>query len=163
MDINDFHNKVTDLYVDYRTKVHPLVVLIQVESGEFPTQILNEIRSFDFHIACCYADIKNDIFVNEHIRKATSHMERCLIDCYKSLVNIIYFDRIKYFENNIKKHFYSIEKIIDNGNFYRQYTKLKNEITEKIKLAQMSEIELNSKQDTINLFQESYNLYAQLI
>jgi len=159
---NDFHNKVSNLYTDYRKKIHPLIILIQNESGEFPTQILNEIRSFDFHIACCYFYIDDDTLVNEHIDKATEHIDRMLLDCYKIVVNIIHLDKIKKFEKYTEKYNHRIEKIIDNGSFLSKYRKLKNEIKEKTNTAQISEMESKNKKDIIKLFEDASVLCWQL-
>lgn len=153
---NNNTNVLGDLYGDYRNVIKPLLAEIEANYQKFPTALLNEIRAFNDHISRCYYQNTSEEEISKQLEKARSHIDRMILDCYKYL-NVYYSDKIKKIEKQIK----NIDiTSIDNGEFYINYSKLKQEAINKVKVAKKEEnkTKINSFQN----YEQSYNAYTEL-
>lgn len=100
------------IYSDYRQYLKPLIAEIESLTQEFPTGILNEIRSCFDHISRSYAD-ENESNVDLNIDRARGHLKRAQLDCYKML--IVYFhDDVEEFKRRNRNKDWST---VDGGRF----------------------------------------------
>ena len=79
----DLSTNLNPLYEAYNNVIKPLIAEIEVRYEQFPIVIFNEIRAFNDHIARCYIRPDDNVWTNSQIRKAQSHIERMILDCYK--------------------------------------------------------------------------------
>ncbi len=80
--------EILDIYAQYHTIVKSLIITLETDDGEYPTEILNEIRALMNHLAKCYiADDKKpsdyERIIDKNIRNAKGHLRRAVYDCYK--------------------------------------------------------------------------------
>lgn len=153
-----FYSKLTPLYQTYNGVIKPLIAEIEVRFEQFPTSIYNEIRAFNDHIARCYYDINNQDLIETQVRKATGHIERIVLDCYKYLNVKLYDLVIKDFDKKTK----NIDlTTINNGEFYPQYKSLQQFIVTNLKKAKLLETQEN-KEESIVLYEIVHNKYVEL-
>lgn len=77
---------ISDVLDYYLKQVSRLVTAVQVTSGRFPEPIHNEIRSAMTHLARANALPQEAEQHREEVVRATRHLERVRLDCYKILV-----------------------------------------------------------------------------
>lgn len=127
----------------------------------FPASVYNEIRAFNDHVACCYTIIGNkgaegDLILEVH--KASGHIERLILDCYKFL-NIKLFDIvITKFEKRTKNVGLSV---INNGEFYIDYKRRRQHIIQNLKEAKLLENQ-HTKIESFKLYDDAYSAYRDL-
>lgn len=144
------------LYNTYNQVIKPLIAEIEARSQNFPLPIFNEIRAFNDHIAQCYLDDVAEEQIDKEIHKAERHIVRIVLDCYKYLI-VFLDERIVRFEKQTR---HIDLTLIDNGEFYPKYRRLRKECVQKVRNAKRKESQDNGS--SIELFEEAYNLYTDL-
>lgn len=147
---------IEDCYVRYCAVIKPLIANIESLSEKIPLPLFNEIRAFNDHIARCYYLNPDDNFIKEQISKAERHVERITLDCFKCL-NVILYQRIELFERQTKNVDLTV---IDNGEFFPEYSRMKLEAANLVKLAKLEEAK--SSEQALDYYQVSYNVYTAL-
>lgn len=154
----DLSKHLAPLYSSYNNIIKPLIAEIEVRHEKFPTAIFNEIRAFNDHIARCYLKPNDNDFINSQIKKAESHIERIILDCYKFL-NVSLYDKVI---NDFDKKYKGVDlSHIDNGDFIIKHRRLTKDIIIKLKNAKLKESN-EDKKDSIALYQEVHNKYTEL-
>lgn len=148
---------IEDCYVRYCAVIKPLIANIESLSEKIPLPLFNEIRAFNDHIARCYYLNPDDNFIKEQISKAERHVERITLDCFKCL-NVILYQRIELFERQTKNVDLTV---IDNGEFFPEYSRMKLEAANLVKLAKLEEAK--SSEQALDYYQVSYNVYTALV
>lgn len=142
------------IFQKYQDTIAPYIMELEVRDGEYPTEILNEIRAVFTHLA------RYNLQGNENdLNSAEGHIERATLDCFKYLC-VSMAENISRFRKEYKK----VDlKLADNGRFLPQLDKLENEAREAFKEAKKSEI---TKEKSIDeqyvLFEKAYNAYSTL-
>lgn len=148
---------IEDCYVRYCAVIKPLIANIESLSEKLPLPLFNEIRAFNDHIARCYYLNPNDDFIGEQISKAQRHIERITLDCFKCL-NVILYQRIELFERQTR----NIDlTVIDNGEFFPEYSRMKLEASNLVKSAKLAEA--RNSDAALDYYQDSYNIYTRLV
>ena len=122
--------EILDVYYQYHTIVKEMVIALEIDDGEYPVEILNEIRAMMNHLAKCYIadDKKPDNYldiISKNIHNAKSHLRRAIFDCYKygCLSADDFYRRFHESMKNVDLG------VIDNGSFVvvlsQKYTKAK--------------------------------------
>lgn len=148
--------RIHDLYLKYGTVVKPLMAEIEAKGERMPLPIFNEIRAFNDHIARCHYLSLDDKNKSNEYDKAERHIVRMTLDCFKCL-NLILFDKVTLFERQTR----NIDlTVLDNGNFYPSYRRLKTEAASTVKEAKKAEgVDIDK---ALSLFQQAYNTYSEL-
>lgn len=154
----DLSTNLNPLYEAYKNVIKPLIAEIEVRYEQFPIVIFNEIRAFNDHIARCYIRPDDNDWTNSQIRKAQSHIERMILDCYKFLNVSLYDNVIKDFDKRYKGVDLSY---INDGDFIIMHRRLSKEIILKLKEAKLKEHN-EDKSESIALYQEVHNKYTEL-
>lgn len=149
--------QIEDCYVRYCAVIKPLIANIESLSEKIPLPLFNEIRAFNDHIARCFYLAPEEDFIKEQITKAQRHIERITLDCFKCL-NVILYNRIELFERQTKNVDLTV---IDNGEFFPEYSKLKINAANLVRLAKLEEA--RSSDQALDFYQDSYNVYTRLV
>ena len=72
-------------FKEYQEYIIPLILEIELCYMEFPTMILNEIRNFTTHIGRASEVGIEEKEVDKQLEKASRHILRIKLDCYKVL------------------------------------------------------------------------------
>lgn len=148
--------RVHELYFQYGTIIKPLMAEIEAKGERMPLPIFNEIRAFNDHIARCHYLNLDEKSKSDEYDKAERHIVRMTLDCFKCL-NLILFDKVALFEKQTR----NIDlTVLDNGNFYPPYHRLKTEAASIVKEAKKAEgVNID---ESLSLFQQAYNKYSEL-
>lgn len=148
---------IEECYVTYCDVIKPLIANIEAQSELLPLPVFNEIRAFNDHIARCYYNNPSEDYIHQQVDRANRHIVRITLDCFKCL-NVIYYRKIELFDTQTRNVDLTV---IDNGMFYPEYTRLRREAAEKVKMAKSAET--YNVEESLNYYQESYNLYSGLV
>ena len=85
-------SRLSAIYETYLSVISPFIIQLEALDGEFPVEILNEIRSIFTHLARCNSTEKEQIY-EENIIKAERHVKRAVLDCFKYLCVAYNIDR----------------------------------------------------------------------
>lgn len=126
---SEIEERITNIYRVYIEEITPFIVSLEVLDGEYPVEIINEIRAIFTHISRCY--VFPSINVDAQITAAERHIKRCKLDCYKYSC-LSFTDYIQ--------HFYDVYKrvdltLINNGEFISQLRKKCKSAQKKINSA----------------------------
>jgi hypothetical protein len=151
-------NKVLldELYRKYNYILKPLLADLSAKTETVRLWILNEIRSFNDHIARCYLPVVDEKYIFSQLDKANGHIDRAILDCLKEIA-IYYHDKFTKFENDNRRIDLTT---INNGAFYRKYIKLRYTSINLIRDARIKETE--DRENAIMIFQKAYNINAEL-
>jgi hypothetical protein len=149
--------QLCELYKEYNNTLKPLIATVEALYENFPTPLLNEIRSFNDHIARCFRDNVNIDFIIEHLDKAKNHQKRAIFDCFKFL-NVKCNDEVKLFEKQTKRIDLTT---INNGDFWIKYRQLKQQAVDFVREAKKKEtIDFN---ESFDLYQNAWITYEELL
>ena len=108
-------NEEKNIYYQYIHTIAPFVVELEVRDGEYPIEILNEIRSVFTHMARYKEnDSERDLI------SAGKHIKRGILDCYKYLC-VSMAEEMKDFRDGYR---HVDMMLADNGNFLPKLDKL---------------------------------------
>lgn len=151
-----FEAKSKELFAQYNQVIKPLIAEIEARSETMPQPLFNEIRAFTDHIARCYFPNIPDEKLQDELQKASRHIVRITLDCFKCL-NILLFKDVEKFEQRTK----NVDlKVLDNGEFYPKYKKLKREAADTVKQAKLAESK--DSVQALQLYDAAYNKYIEL-
>lgn len=154
---NDASRRIADSYIQYCDVIKPLIARIEALSEKIPLPLFNEIRAFNDHIARCYYNNPSDEYIDEQIDKASRHIVRMTLDCFKCLI-VIMFQKIENFDKRTR----NIDlTVIDNGLFYPEYSRLKVEAATAVNNAKMQE-SINIE-DSLTEFERACNIYSEIV
>jgi hypothetical protein len=136
------NQKLLELYDIYRNKLKPTVFAVECNIGKFPVQILLEIRSYQDHIANCFLNDKTETERLTELNRANSHLQRAIADCYKTLLQIYYPDRIAKFR---KDYLHVNLGLVSNGQFLPEFTKLEKIAKDRTLSAKKNEFDKNGE------------------
>ena len=152
-----FAAQITLLYQHYIDIIKPLIAEIEVRYEKFPTPVFNEIRAFNDHIARCHRQGISDLAIEEELRKAKSHIERIILDCYKFLNVTLHENIINKFDRRTK----GIDLgAISNGTFFMTYSSAKKFININLKAAKL--LEIQDKEKSLEKYELVYNKFSEL-
>ncbi|MDR0455105.1 MAG: hypothetical protein LBH20_00285, partial [Treponema sp.] len=156
--LNEAYNARINLIHDqYTNIISPFIMQIEVLDGEFPVEIINEIRAVFGHLSKCHLST-DDSVVERNLAKADSHIKRAIIDCYKYLC-FAYDDNYKEFE---RKYIDVDLSEIDNGEFLPFLCKKRKLAIDKLVLAKKLELSTSEESILYSNFEEAYNAYADV-
>ncbi|MDR0197230.1 MAG: hypothetical protein LBI36_03315 [Oscillospiraceae bacterium] len=151
-------NKVEDIFRQYMNVVSPYMFELELTDGEFPVEILNEVRAIFTHLAKGFV-YQSEEERSRNIDKAGGHVKRAIFDCYKYLC-ISHLEAYKRF----KEYYggYDLREV-DNGEFIIKASDMKKLATDKFFEAKKSELQEGKSDDEIyGLYEEAYNASAEL-
>ncbi len=129
-----------EIYQTYQEVIAPLILTIEVVDGEFPIEILNEIRSIFTHLS--RYKLQNS---EKDLASAQRHVKRAVLDCYKYLC-VSYFEEVKRFRHEHK----GIDlTLADNGNFLPTLDEKEKQAKQLLLEAKKFEITLSQKMKKI--------------
>lgn len=151
-----FEAKSNELFAQYNEVIKPLIAEIEARSETMPQPLFNEIRAFTDHIARCYFPGISDEKMKDELQKASRHIVRITLDCFKCL-NILLFKNVENFERQTQ----NVDlKVLDNGEFYPKYKQLKREAADTVKQAKLAES--TDSTQALQLYDAAYNKYVEL-
>ncbi len=148
---------LTESYAKYNLVVKILLADVEAKWEALPEQILNEIRAYNDHIARCFVKDTSQEQIEDEIEKASGHLTRTELDCFK-LLNVYQKKQIERFE---KKNRRVNLNSVNDGLFIVEYHRIYKEVRKTIKEAKLKES--YEKQVSLELFEKGYNLYSELV
>lgn len=150
-----YNDRVNEIHRKYFEIISPFIIQLEVLDGEFPIEILNEIRAVFGHLS--KAHLNNEASIVEHnIEKADSHIKRAILDCYKYLC-LAYDDKYKEFSN---KYINVDLSVVGDGEFLPLLCQKRNNAIQKLSNAKKLEISKTNENDLYNAYEDAYNAYA---
>lgn len=148
-------SRLSAIYETYLSVISPFIIQLEALDGEFPVEILNEIRSIFTHLARCNSTEKEQIY-EENIIKAERHVKRAVIDCFKYLCVAYdeYFRRFTKLNRNVDLSF------VDNGHFIQKLNSLHNNAVHNKTEAQKKELVAENIEDVFEDYEKAFNSYA---
>lgn len=147
--------RLAAIYETYLSIISPFIIQLETLDGEFPVEILNEIRSIFTHLARCYSTEKEKIY-EDNIIKAERHVKRAVLDCFKYLCVAYdeYFRRFTKLNKNVDLSF------VDNGHFLQKLNHLFIEAINNKTAAQKKELVSENIEDVFEDYEKAFNSYA---
>lgn len=148
-------SRLSAIYETYLSVISPFIIQLEALDGEFPVEILNEIRSIFTHLARCNSTEKEQIY-EENIIKAERHVKRAVLDCFKYLCVAYdeYFRRFTKLNRNVDLSF------VDNGHFIQKLNSLHNNAVHNKTEAQKNELVAENIEDVFEDYEKAFNSYA---
>jgi hypothetical protein len=155
MNIND--PQVVSLYKIYQEVINPLIIEIETMKTEFPVSALNEIRSFTCHISRALNE-NSGVDPQKEIEKAEGHLERVLLDCYKTLIILLDDKCVGKFSKDTK----NIDlTFVNNGDFIPRYNNCNKVAQDALMKAKRLDADSGKKLEALNLYQEALIRYRE--
>ncbi len=85
--------KVYDIFEVYNETLKPLLAEVDIYYKVHPLQLFNEIRAFTDHLAHVFLPDADSAFIDSHLNRAWSHINRSIFDCLK-FINV-YLTHVK--------------------------------------------------------------------
>lgn len=156
-DLYKLEKEIDSIYDGYLKYIAPFVAQLEVLDGEFPIEILNEVRAIFTHFARCRMSDQINI-KKDNVNKASRHKKRAILDCFKYLC-VAYDDKYREFEDLYKNVDLSV---IDNGDFLLELSRKRKIALDNIKLAKKQELESEDIDLSFPLFENASNSYAEV-
>lgn len=149
--------RLIGIYEAYLSVISPFIIQLETLDGEFPVEILNEIRSIFTHLARCSTTDKESVY-EENIIKAERHVKRAVLDCFKYLCVAYdeYFRKFSRINRNVDLSF------VDNGAFLQKLNNLHIEAVNNKTLAQKKELTTDNIENVFDDYEKAYNSYASI-
>lgn len=142
-----------EIYEQYQNVIAPYIAELEVRDGEYPIEILNEIRSIFTHLSRC--KLQNNL---DEIESANRHVKRAILDCYKyiciSIAQTIFEFRQEYIKVDLT--------LADNGKFLVKLNDLELIAKNAFEEAKKSEIKQESTETKYKLYEKAYNAYNEV-
>lgn len=150
-------NNVISIYETHLNVIAPLIIQLETLDGEYPIEVLNEIRAIFTHLA--RSKVTEDINVYEdNIIKAESHAKRAVLDCFKYLC-VAYDDQYHKFEHYYKNVDISL---VDNGEFLPLLLEKRQNAVNLIQVARKNELQNPQLDNIFSDFEAASNAYAEV-
>ena len=155
--LREYNRVEREIYSVYLEHVVPLIAAIEVFDNEFPSEILNEVRSIFTHFARCRTT-EDMATIEDNARKAERHLKRLRFDCYKYIASM-HSQHIGALLGS-----YSPKALagVDNGNFLLEVNRLTKLADDKIISAKVMEAS-GDEDGALEAYAESTEIYADLI
>lgn len=158
-DTNDVtrNTRIVEIYEAYVNTISPFILQLETLDGEFPVEILNEIRAIFTHISRSSLAETSEVY-EDNIVKATRHVKRAILDCHK-YVCIAYDEHYKRFDRLYKNVDLSV---VDNGDFLLDLCQKRKQAVQLLQSAKL--IELNGEDDSkiYAAYADAYNAYSDV-
>ena len=116
-------NKLLELYGKYFKDVRPLLVKSEELLECFPNFILRELRNYNDHISRAFMPNVTSRKIDIELSDAENHLQRCILDCYKSILA-----ELETKVDKFREKYQSISLgLVGNGNFYPKFSRLLNQ------------------------------------
>ena len=162
--INASYDEIRGIYSDYRNIIRPYIAFLELFDGEFPVEILNEIRAVFQHLARCYynegtqdAVITQDD-IEKNIQKAKGHIHRALLDCFKYSC-LTLFDEYQMF---MRAYRYVDLSSLDNGEFLKKLHVLKKNARSYSRKARIAEGDCGDDKVVFDKYVRAFNEAVKL-
>jgi hypothetical protein len=152
-----YASRVISIYNTYNNIIAPMTVEIELLDGEYPIEIMNEIRAVFTHLSRYYMNEDIEIKV-VNVEKAESHIKRAMFDCFKYFCFSI-VDYVKKFDKRYLKVDYSL---IDNGLFLEKLTTYESEARRLLNKARKKEIENPYSEELFTDYEEAHTAFSRL-
>lgn len=162
----DFERQILEIYTQYHDTVKNMVITLETEDGEYPVEILNEIRAIMNHLAKCYIADNNrpnnfEKTIEKNIARAQGHLRRAIYDCYKyGCISVEDY----YTEFHLRMKHVDLG-VVDNGDFVIRISKKYREAKRALKAAKREEqgaLDSSLSDAAYNLYEEAYMAYNDL-
>lgn len=158
-DINDVTRgkRIVEIYETYVKIISPFIIQLETLDGEFPVEILNEIRSIFTHISRCCLDGTPEVY-EDNITKAERHVKRAILDCYKH-VCVAYDEEYKRFDRLYKNVDLSV---VDNGDFLTDLCLKRKLAVQRLQEAKRLEVSHGADEEVYARYAEAYDAYSDV-
>lgn len=152
-----YKEELDEVFRIYLEDINPYIVQFEILKGEFPIELQNEIRAMYGHLA--RASLATDPEeVRRNIGKMKSHTKRALLDCYKYSC-ITFADRYDAFFQT----YHGVDlSYLNDGKFLPRVHLQYKSASEKLLEAKRAETSNVSEESLFTLYQDAYNLFADL-
>jgi len=148
---------IKEIYLEYSTVLNPLIQNYEAVGGDFPIEILNEIRSIFSHLAKCYNDNASKKVIDTNIKKSRNHLKRAVLDGFK--YNILAYQRnLSSFESKYNR----IMDLADSGQFLNDFWDKRQNCQELFKAAKLKESGSQDVVEAFPSFEQAFNAYYEL-
>ena len=152
-----YEDRINEIHYKYINIISPFVMQLEVLDGEYPIEILNEIRAVFSHLSKCNLS-DEDEKIDRNLSKADSHIKRAILDCYKYLC-FAYDDKYSQFDKNYKNVDLSE---IDNGEFLPLLCMKRKTALDKLLQAKKLELITSDENILYDGFENAYNAYSDV-
>jgi Mg2+ and Co2+ transporter CorA len=151
------NEKIVAIYGAHINIIAPFIVQLEALDGEFPVEILNEIRAIFTHISRCSLAETDDVY-QDNIVKAERHVKRAILDCHKYMC-VAYDEHYRQFDRLYKNVDLSV---VDNGDFLVDLCQKRKASVHLLQKAK--QIELSSEDDSAiySSYADAYNAYSDV-
>lgn len=158
-DINNVtsNTRIVEIYDAYINTISPFILQLETLDGEFPVEILNEIRAIFTHISRCSLAETSEVY-EDNIVKAERHVKRAILDCHK-YVCVAYDEHYRRFDRLYK----SVDlSVVDNGDFLVDLCQKRKMAVRQLQSAKR--LELNGENDSTvyDAYADAYNAYSDV-
>lgn len=150
-------DRIASIFDSYQNIIAPFILQLEILDGEYPIEILNEIRAIFTHLARSANSDSIQIY-EDNIIKAERHIKRATLDCFKYLC-VSFDDHYKEFE---KKYNGVDLSFVDNGQFLPELCKKRNNSIELLQIAKKKELNTSSVEDVFHDYELAYNAYSEV-
>lgn len=149
--------RILKIYDTYINIIAPFILQLESLDGEFPVEILNEVRAIFTHISrCCLS--KTSEFYEDNIVKAERHIKRAILDCHKYMC-IAYDEHYRQFDRLYK----SVDlSVVDNGDFLIDLCQKRKRAVQLLQSAKHLELNGADDNDIYNCYSDTYNAYSDV-
>ncbi len=147
--------RIDYIYNTYINVIAPFVIQLETLDGEFPVEILNEIRSIFTHFARCHTS-SEEKEKEDNVTKAERHTKRAVLDCFKYLC-VSYDEHYKAFLDMYKNVDLSD---VNDGEFIIELSKKRTCAVNDIQQARKEELNGLDIEVLFPEFEKAYNSYA---
>lgn len=152
-----FNKRVNEIHDKYISIISPFIMQLEVLDGEFPVEILNEIRAIFGHLSKCHLTDVDEI-IERNMQKAESHMKRAIVDCFKYMC-FAYDDKYTEFEN---KYIDIDLSDVDNGDFLPLLLCKRKVAIDELIEAKGLELKATNEDEIYEKFEAAFNAYAEV-
>lgn len=162
-ELEQFHNalkedsRIASIFDSYQNIIAPFILQLEILDGEYPIEILNEIRSIFTHLARSANSDSIEVY-EDNIIKAERHIKRATLDCFKYLC-VSFDDYYKGFE----KMYNGVDlSFVDNGQFLPELCKKRNSSIGLLQTAKKKELNTSNVDDIFHDYELAYNAYSEV-
>lgn len=157
--INDVirNTKIVEIYDAYINTISPFILQLESLDGEFPVEILNEIRAIFTHISRCSLAETAEVY-EDNIVKAERHVKRAILDCHKYMC-VAYDEHYKRFDELYKNIDLSV---VDNGDFLIDLCQKRKTAVRLLQDAKRFELAGKDDRTVYDSYANAYNAYSDV-
>jgi len=150
-------DRINHIHRQYADIIAPHVSLIEVLDGEFPIEVLNEIRAVFGHLTTAHLS-DDDNVVESQLSKADAHIKRAILDCYKYSCMAL-DDQYKTFD----RRFQNVDlSLVDNGDFLPELCRKRSAARAKLFDAKTLELCKAPNDDLYGAFESAFEAHSEV-